>query len=117
MTDAEVLKAVCCLAGADSDVTVDEIQALAGLARQIGLDTAAFNELIAEMRDDEEFRERQLDIAERDPNATVGIMIDAARRVEAVDDGNTVMLLWRVAAKLGIESDHFEALLAAGRAT
>ena len=43
MPDIDVIKSLCCLAGADSDVTVEELQLLGNLAGHVGIARDAFN--------------------------------------------------------------------------
>ncbi len=57
MTDTKILKAAYALAGADDDLTVEDLQLLAKLAAQISIDKTLLNDLIEKVRTDEIFRQ------------------------------------------------------------
>ena len=110
-TDPDVLKAVCALAGADSDVTVEELAILTRLAKRAGLGKP-FDALVGQARSDGAFRAKQLDVIAADPDGTINALIKLAQEDGSFDKGHLVMLLWRVAAKLDMNADHFDDLLA-----
>ena len=112
MTDAEILKAVCCLAGADSEVTVEELQFLGGLARNAGLERHSVDAVIEKAHNDQDFHQRQLDLVMRDVDGAMNTLIRVAREGGSLE-GHVVLLLWRVATKLQMSPERFEDLLAA----
>ena len=113
MADMRLFEAACCLAGMDHDVTVEELQLLGDLAGHAGLDRKHLNALIERTREDEDFREDQIDRAMHDAGATMSSLIEAARRDGALDRGHVMMLLWRVGDRLQLGADRFQELLAA----
>jgi hypothetical protein len=113
MTDVDDLVAVCCLAGADADVTLEELQALRGLAGRIGLERKSLDDLVFKCTGDEQFREEQVDAVRRDTDGTMKKLILLAREDESFREGYLSMLLWRVATKLDVSAEHFEELMAA----
>ncbi|MHC4427296.1 MAG: hypothetical protein ACYS0D_01650 [Planctomycetota bacterium] len=113
MSDADVLKAVCCLAGADSAVTVEELQLLDGLAGHAGIEQKPFRILIEKATKDEDFRQRQIDTVKGDTDAALKTLLGIAREDDMLDDGRLAMLLWRVATnQLDMSAERFEQLLA-----
>ncbi len=111
MTDEEVLKAVCCLAGAESDVTVEELQLLSGLARRVGIERKPFESLMEKAKD-KDFRQQQIDFVTSDVDGSMNTLIRIARQEGSLQEGHVVMLLWRVAMKLQMSPERFEELLA-----
>ena len=116
MTDDEVLKAVCCLAGAGGDVMLEELQMLRKLADRHGIANNVFDASTRKMAEDEDYRARQMDIITDDVDRSMNALINAARDDGTLDEGHVTMLLWRVATKLGLNAEHFEKLLAAAHA-
>ena len=116
MTDVEVLKAVCCLAGADSRVTVEELGLLSDLAGRVGIERKPFEGLM-EKANDESFRREQIDVVMGDVDGAMSRLMEIARQGGSLKAGDTVMLLWRVATKLEISPQRFDELLAAAEST
>jgi hypothetical protein len=114
MSDADVLKAVCCLAGSDSDVTMEEVQLLERLAARAGIDRKPFRTLIEKTSKDDSFRQKQIDIARGDAAAALKTLIGVAREDDRLQESRLPMLLWRIATnQLDMSPDQFETLLGA----
>ena len=113
MSDIEVIKALCCLAGADTDVTVEELQLLGDLAGGLGIERDAFNAEIEKTRNEETVRQRHMETATRDADAAMLGLIRIVRDGGALGEGHGMMLLWRLATKLGMDAERFESLLVA----
>lgn len=114
MSDNEVLTAVCCLAGADGDVTVEELQVLDGLAARAGIEKPAFRALMQSASKDEEFRQEQIDVAKRDAAGALKTLIAMAGEDDTLGEGKFTMLLWRIATnQLDVSPEQFAELLAA----
>ncbi len=111
MTDSENLKAVCCLAGVDRDVTVEDLQLLDRLVKGIGLEPKPFHGLIEKTRANEEFREEQIDLAKANVDDTLKELIRVVRQDASLNEGRIVMLLWRVATKVEMTPEHFQELI------
>ena len=60
MTDDDVLKAACCLAGTDSEVTVEELVLLKRLVTSAGL---TFDALIVKASRDDDLRQNRIETA------------------------------------------------------
>ncbi len=117
MNDVEVLKAVCCVAGTDSDVTVEELQLLGNLAESAGLERKPVEILIEKATNDEDFRQRQIDVVMDDIDGAMSTLIRLTRQGGSLDKGHVVMLLWRVATNLQMSPERFDELLAAAKST
>ncbi len=113
MPDVEMIKALCCLGGADTDVTVEEIQLLGNLAGHVGIERSVFNAEVEKTRNEETIRARHLEAATRDAPAAMGELVKVARDSGALGEGHGMMLLWRLASKLEMDPSQFEALLSA----
>ncbi|MHC5114013.1 MAG: hypothetical protein ACYTGP_06245 [Planctomycetota bacterium] len=115
MPDVDVIKSLCCLAGADSDVTVEELQLLGNLAGHVGIARDAFNAEIEKTRHEETVRQRHFDLVMSDADASMTELIHVAKEGGAFEEGHAMMLFWRLATKLEMEPGHFEELLAASQ--
>lgn len=113
MNDLDVIKAMCCLAGLGSDVTLEELQLLGRVAEPAGLDRKALDTLLYKAANDEELREELIDAVRGDVEGAMGRMIAISGQAGSLEGGHIVMLLWRVATKLDIDPQRFEQLLAA----
>jgi hypothetical protein len=114
MSDADVLEAVCCLAGSDSNLTVEDLQLLEKLAARAGIERKPFRALLEKVRKDEGFRQEQIDVARRDAAGALKTLIGVAREDDRLGEGRLTMLLWRIATdQLDLSPDQVDKLLAA----
>jgi hypothetical protein len=114
MSDDDVLEAVCCLAGSDSNVTVEELQLLYRLAARAGIERKPFRILIEKVRKDESFRQKQIDVARGDAAAALRTLIGVAREDDRLRESRLPMLLWRIATnQLDMSPDQFETFFGA----
>jgi hypothetical protein len=117
MADNDDIRALCGLAGADEEITVEELELLGKIAGRAGIAREALNMVTEKTLRDEDFRQRQVDLVMSDLDTALARLLDVARAECPLDSGNLVMLLWRLAAKLDVSPDHFQEVLAsAGRA-
>jgi len=112
MNDTDDLKAACCLAGADSDVTLEELQLLGSLAAKAGLEPEALRARIEKTHRDETFRQQMIDAAMDDADSTMTRLIALAHEIDTGSEGHATMLLWRMATKLEMSPERFEGLMA-----
>ena len=113
MNDLELIRAVCCLAGMGSDVTLEELQVLGKLAHRAGLERKAMDTLLQKAATDEAFRDEQIDAVMTDVDGVMTRLIALASRAGSLEEGHIAMLLWRVATKAEMTAERFEQLLAA----
>ena len=76
MNVMEVLEAVCCLAAADSDVTVEELQLLSALAGRVGIERKRFETLMEKAGSDASFREQQIGAVSGDIEGAMDKLMD-----------------------------------------
>ena len=112
MTDTKSLKAAYALAGADDDLTVEDLQLLARLAAHISIDKTLLNDLIEKVRTDEIFRQEMLDAINADASGTLNQVMQSARESGVLSEGRVTMVLWRIATKLQISAEGFNEWLA-----
>ncbi|MHC4106834.1 MAG: 4Fe-4S dicluster domain-containing protein [Planctomycetota bacterium] len=117
MNDVEVLEAACCLAATDSDVTVEELQLLSALVGRVGIERKRFETLMEKAGNDPSFREQRIGAVSGDIEGAMDKLMRIAFQGGSTSEGHAAMLLWRVAAKLQVSPERFEALLAAARST
>lgn len=117
MTDLDVIKAVCCLAGKGSDVTLEELQLMRGLAEGCGLELPALERLLQKAATDDSFFEEQVAFVRHDIEGAMAALVRIADQAGVLGDGRAVMLMWRVSTKLGMDPTRFEELLAAAGGT
>jgi hypothetical protein len=117
MNDVEVLEAACCLAATDSDVTVEELQLLSALVGRVGIERKRFETLMEKAGNDPSFREQRIGAVSGDIEGAMDKLMRIAFQGGSTSEGHAAILLWRVAAKLQVSPERFEALLAAARST
>ena len=114
MTDDDVLKAACCLAGTDSEVTVEELVLLKRLVGSAGLN---FDALIAKASRDDDFRQNRIETVTGAPDDAMERLIRLVREGGSIEQGHMTILLWRVGTKIGLSPERFEQLLGAAESS
>ena len=117
MSNTKVLKAVYALAGADAEVTVEDLQLLSKLAAQISIDNTELNNLIEKVRINEIFRQEMIDAIKGDASGTLNQVMQSARDLGVQSEGRVTMVLWRIATKLEISAEDFNEWLAGTEVT
>lgn len=111
MEQVEVLRAACCVAGADGNATDEERQLLANLASKSGVGAASLNAMIERATSDQKFCEEQFRILKTEPQETMAILLQVAMADGAIQDVE-VASLKALASRLNVSDDIFEALIA-----
>lgn len=107
MQQVDLLRAACCVAGADGETTAPERRVLEKLADRIGIGAASLNAMIECAETDERFLETQFRVAVKSPQRTLEILFRMAiidgrlRREEAA-------ILKKLAKKIGVASSQFD---------
>ena len=112
MSDLEVLKAACCIAGLDEDVGFKERKVLQSLAERAGVDQAAFDAMMEMAVEDDDYFEGQLDLLQ----SNVDDVIKSLFRVAVMDGklgSNEQVILQHFSEKLGMTGERFEQILTA----
>lgn len=110
MRQVELLRAACCVAGADGETTESERRALQKMADQAGVGGASLAAMIECAETDERFYESQFRVVSSRPRQALELLFKVAivdgrlRRDEAV-------MLKRLARRLQVSSADFDAWL------
>ena len=110
MQQVDLLRAACCVAGADGETTEAERKALEKLADRAGIGAASLGAMIDCAETDERFLESQFRVAVKSPRKTMDLLFKMAiidgslRRDEAV-------VMKRLAKMIDVTSEQFDAWL------
>ena len=110
MTDAirqvDLLRAACCVAGADGAVSAAERRLLQRLADRAGVGTASMEAMIERAETDPNFHEEQFRVLKYDPKETMQLLF----RVAVIDDElgkQEAGVLQRLAKRLEVSTEQF----------
>lgn len=111
MTDAmrqvDLLRAACCVAGADGETSDSERRVLQRLANQAGVGAASFSAMIECAETDETFYKTQFRAAVSKPQETLLLLFRMA-----ILDGKLrkeeVVMLKRLSGRIGVEPAQFD---------
>lgn len=110
MQAVEVLRAACCVAGIDGEITTGELLMINQLAEQAGVGKASLEAMIARGETDPEFYKEQFRVLKDNPRkAMVSILKVATADHSLAKDESEVMR--KLAKKLGISSESFDAAI------
>ena len=110
MIKVEVLRAACCVAGADGDSTDAEREMLNRLAKETGVGLASLEAMISRACGDQGFCNEQFRILKADPKEAMAILLDVAM-ADGVIDNTEAEILKVLAERLAVPDDIFNALL------
>ena len=106
----EVLRAACCVAGADGETSDTEMQLLKNLATSVGVGQASLTAMIERSESDPNFCGEQFRVLKDDPSGCIAVMLQVA-----CVDGNVgpeeQQVLQRLSSNLGVPHDVFSQLL------
>ncbi len=112
MTQVEVLRAACCIAGLDGRVCDAEHPLIKRLAEGAGVGAASLNAMITRAERDRNFYEEQFDLLKGEPEETMKTLFRVA-----VADGDVTqeerIVLRHFAKALGLNEKRFDELLSA----
>lgn len=114
MTDVEVLRAACCVAGLDQEISSEERLMLEKLAYRAGVGSVSLGAMIDQAVSDPDFYQEQFRVVQADPDATMKALF----RIAVADHKLTTderVILHELAMRLGMTADRFNQLLAAAR--
>lgn len=112
MEKVEILRACCCVAGADGECSPGEIRLLQKLASQVGVGQASLTAMTQRSESDPQFYEQQFKILKTDPKQTMAILMQTAL-VDGKLNPEEHRVLGGLANNLGVPNDVFEQLLQA----
>ncbi len=112
MDELEILKAACCVAGLDGEISEREKQALKVLVKRAGVGQASFDAMMDVAIEDDDYFKKQLDLLMGDVDQTNKMLFQIA-----VADGqlgtNERIVLNYFADKLEMSPERFDQILAA----
>ena len=106
----EILKAACCIAGADGEISRLEEESLKKMAEEIGVGAASLNAMMDLAVTDESFRDNQLRMVHKDPAAVFETLYRMARLDPDVPTPERDLLI-RFGRKLGLETDQMNEVI------
>jgi len=110
----EILRAACCVAGVDGELSEREERVLRKLKENVGVGEASFKAMIDAGKNDPNYYQRLFNMLSTDPDRTIkSLFVIAASDGEVGDPELNVLRYF--AEKLGMEGDRFEELLQLAR--
>ncbi len=110
MKEVELLRAACCIAGLDGEVTDSEREAIESLADRAGVGAASMNAMIDLARTDESFYEEQFEMLLTDPEEAIRTLSGVAAADGGVSTDERVILR-HFADKLGLDGARAEEII------
>ena len=112
MEKVEILRACCCVAGADGECTPEEVRLLQKLADQVGVGQASLTAMTQRSETDPDFYQQQFKILKTDPQQTMAVLMQTA-----LANGRLIpeeqRVLRGLADNLGVPEDVFHRLMQA----
>ena len=110
MQKVEVLRAACCVAGINTDVSEKEKTLLDKIAKEVGVGRASLNAMIERASTDHDFHREQFRILKENPQQCLATVLEVAMADGKVTD-NEKMVLQSLASNLEVPSNVFEKLM------
>ena len=110
MAQVEILRAACCIAGADEKVDEKERQMLNHLASRVGVGEASLNAMILRAETEPDFFQTQFQVLKSNPDSTIRILFQVAASDGAVEP-NQVEMLKHFADRLDMDENAFRNLV------
>ncbi len=107
----QVLRAACCVAGLDGNVTENEMAILQKLATDAGVGQASLKAMINRAKTDPNYFQDQFNFLRGHPDEAMKTLVRVATVDGALHDNERVVLQ-HLAKKLGISEDRAKAFLA-----
>ena len=107
MRRVEILRAACCVAGADQAISEAEKPLLDRLAREAGVGFASLEAMMERATQNEDFYQEQFRVLSADPKKTMTLLFRIAISDQQLDP-QEIQILKFLATQLGVSSDRFE---------
>lgn len=105
----EILRASCCVAGADGGSSDPENQILKKLAKEIGVGSASLGAMIDRAETDPDFHRQQFEILKAEPTSTMAILFQVALSDGVLTD-DELLVLKNLADNLEVPAEVFQQL-------
>ena len=106
MAKVEVLRAACCIAGADGNVDDGELVLLKRLAAKVGVGKASLDAMILRAEAEKDFYKTQFQVLKTDAMETMKLMVEVAGSDDKLIAEEIKMLRY-FAKRLGMDADSF----------
>lgn len=106
MSQVEVLRAACCVAGGDGEVDSQERSFLTGLAERVGVGRASLEAMIQRSEEEPDFYKQQFRVLKDDPEATIELLFGVAA-TDGELEKSEVEMLKLFGRRLEISSERF----------
>lgn len=110
MEQVEILRAACCVAAADGDISDKEQASLEEMAGRLGVGAASLKAMIELALHDQKFRDSQLRMLHKDPRGAFATLYKIARLEHEVPDEEREMLV-HFGRRLGLKSDEMNEVI------
>jgi tellurite resistance protein len=110
MIQVEVLRAACCVAGANGETTEAERELLNKLAKKTGVGLASLEAMVSRACEDDSFCNEQFRVLKAEPKEAMSILLEVAMSDGVIDESEE-SILKVFAKKLDVPADVFELLL------
>lgn len=110
MVKVEVLRAACCVAGANGETSGKENLVLKRLAKETGVGQASLEAMISRACSDQNFCNEQFRVLKADPREAMAILLEVAMS-DGVIDNNEAAILKVLAGKLEVPDQVFDNLM------
>ncbi|MEZ6087802.1 MAG: hypothetical protein R3C05_07235 [Pirellulaceae bacterium] len=113
MSEVDLLRAACCIAGADGKVDDAELPVLKRLAERVGVGRASLEAMIARSETEPEFYKQQFRVLKQDADTTIAMLFDLAT-LDGEVNAREIEMLSLFAERLGMSPERFAEI---GRST
>lgn len=110
MEELELLRAACCIAGADGTISDRERESLQKMATEVGVGAASFRAMTELAETDPKFREDQLGMVHANPERSFETLYRISRRDPEVPAAERDLLI-RFGRKLGLDLDEMNEVI------
>jgi len=113
--DVEVLRAACCIAGVDQQISEPEMKVLVEMADIVGVGRASLTAMINRARSDPEFYKEQFRMTQKEPDRAIVSLVRVGLADGRMGTRET-QLITLFARKVGLAQSRIDQLLAAALA-
>ena len=106
----EVLRACCCVAGADGTTTDAERKVLERLADDVGVGQASLEAMIWRAENESDFYEEQFQVLKAEPRKVMLLLMQTAAADRSLAEEETVMMR-KLSQRLDVPADVFDQLV------
>lgn len=115
MNKVEVLRAACCIAGADGEIDEQERALLERMAKGAGVGAASLKAMIDRAERDQNFFQEQFKVLSADPGDTMTSLCEVALADGRMDESERA-IMQHFAKKLEMDDGAFEKMMAEAEA-